>query len=72
MNVYIKLLIVFIIGFLLLNLPPTLEPFFLFKIYFGSSFADLEMDIIRILNISGLLMVIYTVIMVFRNIIKGK
>lgn len=71
MEKYVKSLILFIIGYCLLNLSPSLEPLFLFKIFLVSSFfSDIELYILNVLKIVGLILVIYSTIMLIYKIVK--
>lgn len=69
MEKYINPIVLFITGYFLLNLSPTLEPLFLFKMLFSSSFFfEVELYTLHILNIVGLILVVYsTIILIYRT-----
>ncbi|MMZ60681.1 hypothetical protein D1872_227900 [compost metagenome] len=69
MEKYINPIVLFITGYFLLNLSPTLEPLFLLKMLFSNSFFfEIELYTLHILNIVGLILVVYsTIILIYRT-----
>ncbi len=70
MEKYVGPMVLLVTGYLLLNLSPTLEPLFLFKMFFGFFFSNIELYILHALNITGLILVIYSTVMIIYKSVK--